>query len=239
MSEGFANTSASIFLQATRPKPNEFLEFWKQQRRLITEKNAFGFRPIDVGPVTMGFRLMSPKAGWDIYQNLVYPKGAYILHMVRMMMWTPTEGDARFKATMHDFLESHRMQAATTEDFKAAVEKHMSQAMDLDGNHKMDWFFNEYVYGIELPAYHFQGQVTQDGDKTVLHFTLAQSGVSPGFKMMVPLYLEYVDGKVFRLGSVNMVGSNTVEKTVPLPKLPEAVKRVSINYYYDVLSTEN
>jgi hypothetical protein len=36
-----------------------------------------------------------------------------------------------------------------------------------------------------------------------------------------------------------MVGSNTVEKTVPLPKLPEAVKRVSINYYYDVLSTEN
>jgi hypothetical protein len=26
---------------------------------------------------------------------------------------------------------------------------------------------------------------------------------------------------------------------VPLPKLPEAVKRVSINYYYDVLSTEN
>jgi aminopeptidase N len=239
MSEGFANTSASIFLQATRPKPNEFLEFWKQQRRLITEKNAFGFRPIDVGPVTMGFRLMSPKAGWDIYQNLVYPKGAYILHMVRMMMWTPTEGDARFKATMHDFLESHRMQAATTEDFKAAVEKHMSQAMDLDGNHKMDWFFNEYVYGIELPAYHFQGQVTQDGDRSVLHFTLAQSGVSPGFKMMVPLYLEYVDGKVGRLGSVNMVGSNTVEKTVPLPKLPEAVKRVSINYYYDVLSTEN
>ncbi|MGD0736646.1 MAG: M1 family aminopeptidase [Terracidiphilus sp.] len=239
MSEGFAQTSASIYLQATRPKPNEFLEFWKQQRRLITEKNAFGFRPIDVGPVTMGFRLMSPKAGWDIYQNLVYPKGAYILHMVRMMMWTPQEGDSRFKATMHDFLDSHRMQAATTEDFKAAVEKHMSQAMDLDGNHKMNWFFNEYVYGIELPAYHFQGQVTQDGDKATLHFILAQSGVSPGFKMSVPLYLEYVDGKVFRLGTVNVIGSNTVEKTVPLPKLPAAVKRVSINYYYDVLSIDN
>jgi hypothetical protein len=239
MSEGFANTSASIFLQASRPKPTEFLEFWKQQRRLITEKNAFGFRPIDVGPVTMGFRLMSPKAGWDIYQNLVYPKGAYILHMVRMMMWSTSDGDARFKATMHDLLESHRMQAATTEDFKAVVEKHMSQGMDLDANHKMDWFFNEYVYGIELPAYHFQGQVTQDGDKSVLHFTLAQSGVSPGFKMMVPVYLEYVDGKVSRLGSVNIIGSNTIEKTVPLGKLPAVVKRVSINYYYDVLSVDN
>ena len=92
MSEGFANTSASIFLQATRPKPDDFRDFWKQQRKLITEKNAQGFRPIDVGPVTMGFRLSTQKTGWDIYQNLVYPKGAYILHMVRMMMWTPQGG---------------------------------------------------------------------------------------------------------------------------------------------------
>ena len=239
MSEGFANTSASIFLQSTRPKPNDFLDFWKEQRKLITEKNAFGFRPIDVGPVTMGFRLGSPKAGWDIYQNLVYPKGAYILHMVRMMMWSSQEGEARFKATMHDFLASHTLQPATTEDFKAAVEKHMSPQMDLEGNHRMDWFFNEYVYGIELPAYHFQGQVTQNGDQSVLHFTLTQSGVSAAFRMMVPIYLEYADGKTARLGTVNITGSNTVDKTVPLGKLPQAVKRVSINNYYDVLATEN
>ena len=126
MSEGFAHASASIFLQATRPKPDDFLDFWKQQRKLITEKNAMGFRPIDVGPVTMGIRLSTQKAGWDIYQNLVYPKGAYILHMIRMMMWTPQEGDARFMATMHDFVDTYRLQAATTEDFKAIVEKHMS-----------------------------------------------------------------------------------------------------------------
>ena len=25
--------------------------------------------------------------------------------------------------------------------------------MDFDGNHKMDWFFNEYVYGTQLPSY--------------------------------------------------------------------------------------
>ncbi len=29
MSEGFANASAAIFLQATRPKPDDFLQFWK------------------------------------------------------------------------------------------------------------------------------------------------------------------------------------------------------------------
>ena len=73
----------------------------------------------------------------------------------------------------------------------------------------------------------------------MLHFTLTQSGVSAAFRMMVPIYLEYADGKTVRLGSVNITGSNTVDKTVPLGKLPQAVKRVSINNYYDVLATEN
>jgi Peptidase family M1 domain len=239
MSEGFANTSASIFLQASRPKPDDFREFWKQQRRLITEKNAQGFRPIDVGPVTMGFRLSTQKTGWDIYQNLVYPKGAFILHMVRMMMWSPKDGDDLFRATMHDFLATYKLQAASTEDFKAIVEKHMSPQMNLDGNHKMDWFFNEFVYGTDLPSYHFESQITQNGDTTSLHFKLIQSGVPAGFKMLVPIYLELADGRTMRLGSIAMVGPMTSEQTVQLPKLPSTPKRALINYFYDVLSTDN
>ena len=239
MSEGFADASASIFLQATRPKPDDFREFWKQQRRLIIEKNAFGFRPIDVGPVTMGFRLSSPKTGWNIYQNLVYPKGAYILHMIRMMMWSPQDGDARFIATMHDFLSTYRLQAATTEDFKAMVEKHMTSGMDLDGNHKMNWFFNQYVYGMELPTYHFSSEIIQNGDSPSLHFKLTQSGVSATFKNLMPVYLELSDGRVVRAGSVAINGLITAEQSVPLPKSAVTVKRAMINYNYDVLCIEN
>jgi len=239
MSEGFANTSASIFLQASRPKPDDFREFWKQQRRLITEKNIFGFRPIDVGPLTMGLRLDSPKAGWDVYQNLVYPKGAYILHMIRMMMWSAKDGDDRFKATMHDFVDRYRFEAATTEDFKAVVEKHMSPQMDMDGNQRMDWFFNEYVYGTDLPSYHFESQVTQNGDASGVHLKLVESGVPASFKMVVPVYIEFADGKVIRYGSIPIAGSSTFDRTVPLPKLQSPVKRILINYYYDVLSTED
>ncbi len=239
MSEGFADASASIFLQLTRPKPDEFREFMKQQRRLITERNAQGFRPIDVGPVTMGIRLSTEKTGWDIFRDLVYPKGAYILHMIRMMMWSRDTGDQRFKETMHDFLSTYRLQAATTEDFKAIVEKHMSQQMDLDQNHRMDWFFNQYVYGTDLPNYRFESDVSQNGDKTALHFKLTQSGVGENFKMLVPIYLETADGKFLRLGSVTIHGSKTVEQTVQLPKFPSPVKRALIDYNYDVLSTEN
>ena len=239
MSEGFADASASIFLQLSHPKPDQFFDFWKVERKAITEKNAFGFRPIDVGPVTMGYRLNSHKTGEDIARDLIYPKGAYILHMIRMMMWTPKEEDARFKATMHDFVSTYRLKAATTEDFKAIVEKHMSPQMDLDGNQKMDWFFNQYVYGTDLPAYHFEGQVTETDTGASLHYKLTQSGVSPNFKMLVPLYLEFTDGKTLRIGSIHITGSSTKEQTANLPKLPGKVKRVLINYNYDVLSTEN
>jgi hypothetical protein len=238
MSEGFADASATIFLQSTQPKPDNFRDFWKQQRRLLTEKNAQGFRPIDVGPVTMGFRLSTERAGWNVYRDLVYPKGAYILHMIRMMMWTPQDGDTQFKAMMHDFLAAYRLQAATTEDFKAVVEKHMSSGMDLDGNHRLDWFFNQYVYGTDLPAYHFESQVIQKGDATSLHFKITQSGVPANFRMLVPIYLEMADGRFLRLGSAAILGPTSAEQTVELPKLPVPVKRAVINYYYDVLCTE-
>jgi len=239
MSEGFAQTSASIFLQATRPKPDDFREFWRQERKLITDKNANGFRPIDVGPVTMGFRLSTEKTGWNIYQDLVYPKGAFILHMIRMMMWSPQSGDDRFKATMHDFVDTYRMKVATTEDFKVIVEKHMSQMMDLDGNHRMDWFFNEYVYGTELPTYHFESQVVQNGDAQSMHAKLTQSGVPAGFKMLVPVYLQLTDGRIVRWVSASISGPATIDQTVPLPKTPVPVKSAMINYDYDVLAIEN
>lgn len=239
MSEGFANTSAAIYLQSTRKTSADFLRFWKNERTTIIEKNEFGFRPIDVGPVTMGFRLSSPKAGWSTYENLVYPKGAYILHMIRMMMWTPREGDARFMATMQDFVQTYRLRPATTEDFKAMVEKHMSPGMNLDGNNRMDWFFSEYVYGTELPDYRLESDIAPNGDGTALHIKLTQSGVSSSFKMPVPLYLELADGHVMRLGEIAMVGSSSFEHTFNLPKLQAPVKKASINYYYDVLSSDN
>ena len=239
MSEGFANTSASIFLQLTRNKPNDFRDFWKKQRQLLTEKNAMGFRPIDVGPVTMGFRLSTDRAGWNIYQDLVYPKGAYILHMLRMMMSSPQDGDKEFNAMMRDFASTYRLQAATTEDFKAIVEKHMTRQMDLEKNQKMDWFFREYVYGTELPHYRFESQVTPTSDGTTLHFTLAQSGVSDNFRNLVPLYVELTDGRVFPIGKITVAGNSSVDQTAHLAKPPAPIKRALINYFYDVLCTEN
>jgi len=74
--------------------------------------------------------------------------------MIRMMMYAQTKGgDARFQAMMKDFIQSHFNKQVSTEDFKAIVEKHMTPEMNVDNNGKMDWFFNEWVYGTQVPAY--------------------------------------------------------------------------------------
>jgi hypothetical protein len=238
MSEGFAHMSASLYLQLVYSKdPQKYAKFWHDQRRALVEKNKQGFRPIDVGPVTMGFRLSNTKQGYDVYRNLVYPKGAYILHMIRQMMYDSKNHDQRFKDTMHDFVATYSGHAATTEQFKAMVEKHMSAQMDLDGNHKMDWFFNEYVYGTALPAYAFTYTIENGpGGDIVMSMKLTQSGVTDRFRMLVPVYLELADGTIIRLGSASPDGNTTVEQKVPLKGLKQPPKRAMINYFSDVLA---
>ena len=238
MSEGFAHMSASLYLQLVYSKdPQKFAQFWRDQRRALVEKSKEGYRPIDAGPVTLGLRLSNGRQGFDIYRRLVYPKGAYILHMIRQMMYDRKDHDQRFKDTMHDFVATYSGHAATTEDFKAIVEKHMTPQMDLDGNHKMDWFFNEYVYGTALPSYAFTYSFDNGaGGDIIMSMKLTQSGVTDKFRMLVPVYLELNDGSIIRLGSASPDGNSTIEQKVPLKGLKQPPKRAMINYMGDVLA---
>jgi hypothetical protein len=235
LSEGFADFSASLYLQFTEPKPDKYLKFWERSREAIVTKNQFGIRANDAGPIWMGFRLHTHKTP-GAYNQLVYPKGGYILHMLRWMMYDAKTGDERFIAMMRDFVKTHFNQNASTESFKRVVEKHMTPDMDLDGNRRLDWFFNAWVYGTELPRYKFDYTLTPSNDgKTLLKGTITQSDVSPNFKMRVPVYLDF-DGKIMRMGAANITGNNSVPLEVQLPQKP---KRVLVNAFHDVLAVES
>jgi hypothetical protein len=232
MSEGFAEFSASLFVQFVMKDDHKFQEFWHDQHDRITQARpaTHDLKPYTVGPVTQGYRLSSGKT-YAAYQFLVYPKGAFILHMLRQMMWDRTEGDKRFMAMMQDFIKSHYNQDVSTEDLKQTVEKFMTRQMDLDNNGRMDWFFNEYVYGTEMPSYKFSYELTDGG--TTLNGHVTQSGVSDNFKMMVPVYVD--NGKqVVLLGHANILGNKTVDlKDI---KLPQPIKHASICAFQDILA---
>lgn len=239
ISEGFSDMSASLFLQYIYGQKNldDYHKFWADERQILTDKNKEGKRAIDVGPVTMGYRLNNAKTGFDIGRRLLYPKGAYILQMVRFMMAQKAgDPDVKFKAMLHDFTKTYANRQASTEDFKAMVEKYMTPEMDIDKNHSMDWFFSEYVYGTEYPSYKFEHSFSTDANgDTVLDFKVSQSGVSKDFVMLVPIYLDLGGGRIARLGSATLSGNNSVDGHVPLKGLKERPKRAMLAYYDDVL----
>lgn len=239
MSEGFADFSAALYLQAVYAhEPNRYFDFWKEEREILIERNKEGFRAIDVGPLTMGYRLNSTRAGYDVARHVLYPKGAFILHMIQMMLWDRNTGDQRFRDLMHDFVQTYSGKAASTEDFKAMVEKHMTAEMDLEGNHRMDWFFNEYVYGTALPAYKLDASFGKSSTGDVdLHFKVTQSGVDDKFRMLVPIYLELADGRTVFLGRARLTGNSAFDKTVPLAGIKDTPRRALLNYNYDTLAS--
>jgi aminopeptidase N len=179
----------------------------------------------------MGLRLISPRSELA-YQNLTYPKGAYVLQMLRSLMYSLDDQDKPFIAMMHDFVESHREKPATTESFKAIAEKHMTPLMDLQRNGQLDWFFDEWVYGTQVPRYHFEYQVTpQEAGKVKVHMTITQSDVDEHFAMLVPVFADFGKGWV-RFGQIGLVGNTTRSVDVLLPGQP---KKVGLNTFKDIL----
>jgi hypothetical protein len=232
LSEGFAFFSAGLYLQLTEKNPDKYRAYWEHAQKLILEKNGFGKRPNDAGPVWLGLRLASYKNP-GAYSAVAYRKGGYILHMLRQLMWSPKEGDQAFIEMMQDFVKTFMNHNASTEAFRGVANRHMTPAMDLEGNHRLDWFFREFVYGTAIPKYKFDYTVTAAPEgKWLLKATLTESEVDDSFMMSVPIYAD-LDGQMVRLGTAKMSGNGTNDKIqVLLPKKP---KKVMINAYHDVL----
>ncbi|HEY5885153.1 MAG TPA: M1 family aminopeptidase, partial [Pyrinomonadaceae bacterium] len=236
MSEGFSNFSSSLYVQFIRGT-DKFIEYWEDLRKQIVEATPAtkDRKPYTVGPVTQGYRLNNGKTGL-IAENLIYPKGAYILHMLRMMMFQQKAedgkgGDARFQLMMKDFVKTHFNKPVSTEDFKKVVEKHMTKEMNIDNSGNMNWFFNQWVYGTQVPAYTFDYKVASDG---MVSGKIVQSGVSDDFMMLVPIYVDMGKGW-FKLGSATMVGNSTLD--ISGLKLPAQPKRMALAAMKDVLAT--
>lgn len=237
LSEGFADFAAGLFLQqAVGPKwQKDYLEYWERQRTRILEKNNFGVAPNDAGPLWLGLRLVSPRTE-QAYQDVTYSKGAYVLNMLRSVMRddhsTSGDKDQAFIDMMHDFIDSHQKSPASTESFKAIAEKHMTKDMDLQKNGRLDWFFDEWVYGTQVPRYKFKYELQPGtGGGVKIKMEITQSEVDEHFAMFVPVFADFGSGMV-RMGQVGLLGNSTRNIIFDVDRQP---KKVELNHYKDIL----
>jgi Peptidase family M1 domain len=238
LEEGFAEFSAALAVQHTQGWP-AYDRFWREARKeIFARPPRSAVANAEAGPISQGFRLSTERSPYG-YQALVYEKGAYVLHMLRMLMWDgadPTP-DRRFIAMMHDYAASFAGKQASTADFQQVVERHMAPAMNATGDGKMDWFFNQWVYGTETPHYVADLHLEAAGDQWRIKGKVTQEGVSDTFRALVPISLEFDRGQTLRVGLLPMVGKTTrpVDATLKPPKKPRAVL---INAHGEVLARD-
>src|SRR5215212_609475 len=150
ISEGFAEFTAALVAQQTGGWPR-YDAFWERARRQILERpRQANIDTVDAGPISQGQRVSTWRNDWA-YNVLIYSKGAYVLHMLRMAMTDSKNGDAAFAAMMKEFATTYAGKTASTRDFQRMVEKHATPNLRISQDGSMNWFFNQWVHGTAIP----------------------------------------------------------------------------------------
>jgi hypothetical protein len=240
LGEAFAEYSGMMFVEATMKDGPHFMDeiihayndeqngsiksgFSKFTRMNVNKANLLhGDR---TGPIGHGWRADTGEVP-TAYGSQVYGKGALVLHMLRGLLRDQTGSDQVFLDVLRDFLRTYRGQAPSTGDFEAVLARHVPG----DWN----WFFDEWVNGMSIPAYRWSYEVAASPNaekKFVATLKVHQDDVPAGFRMSVPVAVEYANGRTERQRV--MVDQN--DQTFPLV-FAERPKSLTFNAESEVLS---
>jgi hypothetical protein len=239
ISEGFAEYTASLVLEASGgAKRSE--EYWeKARRRILDTPRGCDVSNAAAGPIAMGQRLITPRNPFA-YDVIVYLKGAYVLHMLRMWMrdWQAADPDREFYETMRDFAATFAGRNPSTRDFQSVVERHVTPRMSGSEDTGMDWFFRQWVYGIDIPRLRQKLRVRRaQGGGYRLTGWMVQDGVPPDFRTVVPLFAETGKGELVHVASLRLVGNVKASLDVPLETAGRP-RSVLSNAHHEVLARD-
>ncbi|HET8921573.1 MAG TPA: M1 family aminopeptidase [Candidatus Acidoferrum sp.] len=210
INEAIADYLALLFADSKK-SPDHTLHVWlARYRKQLVEKLPDASEPAaEIGAPILGSRLDSSKSP-TAYQQIVYCKGAWIVHMLREMLRQPgaKNPDARFAALLQSLAAKYAYRALSTDDLQHEVEAVMTPAMDLEGGRSMEWFFAEWVRGTGIPHYRAEFTAHHTDKGYLIRGKLIQTGVPRSFIASVPLYAGGAGHNAF-LGIVEAAGPET------------------------------
>jgi aminopeptidase N len=115
------------------------------------------------------------------FQSLVTDKGAMILHMLRYVM-----GDAKFDATIRQFVTQYNGKSATMDDFEEVAEKQFGD--------KLTWFFSQWLDSTGAPEFKTKYTVYRLGSNKGFRIVGQIAQDLDLFRMPVDLRID-TDGK--------------------------------------------
>lgn len=120
---------------------------------------------------------------FDIFQNIIYRKGCYVLHMLRGVL-----GDSVFFDCIYDYANDPEFMyaQATTEEFRELCE-------EISGEDLL-YFFDEWIYDEYYPNYHFNFENLGNEVAFLIKQVQGDQGRRPVFEMPVEVMLIYQSG---------------------------------------------
>ena len=187
---GLASYAGAMYIEHKYPDTPRFREILNDARSYLTDRASDGKTNESAGPIWLGQRLASSLTPQG-YSQTMFKKSMWVLHMLRMLMRDDGPNpDATFFEMTREFFQSYKGTVASTYDFKRVAEKYMTKAMDLRDDRKLDWFFDEWVFGTGFPAYRIDYKIASSQNGFTIEGTIKQSDVSETFVMPISVYAD-------------------------------------------------
>jgi aminopeptidase N len=146
----------------------------------------------------------------EMFSYLSYPKGAWVLHMLRSEL-----GPDLYRSAIHNYLERHAYGSVTSDDLRAAVESVSGRSFER--------FFDQWVNGVGAPQLDvdFSWDEKSHLAKVSIKQTQKISEEAPLFQF--PLALRFTVGGVPHERVVQILNKNE-DFYIPLPTAPTGVR---------------
>lgn len=227
LSEAFAEYSALMYSQSASEDRSKFFRLLDQTAESICGRgsNSIG-KPQDAPMISLGHRVTDGGKGSD-YNDFVYYKGAWVVHMLRnMMINLRTMKEDDFILMVSSFFKTYQGKHASTDDLRMHIEK-------LTGK-DMRWFFDQWVDNNQIPTYRVAWKKEHLADGTwKVTLRVMQEGVDESFYMLIPIKVE-LDGKSVQRMRISMTGA---QAEIALPPFQQEPDDVIFNDLHSVLCT--
>ena len=203
--EALASYSALLYLE-DRHNSNSLRKWLERYRSTLLEESEDGRTVESSGALALGVRLNSSHNP-NGYTAIIYSKGPWVIHMLRELLRDPATGsDAVFVQGLRDLAARGGEQPTTTVEFQRRFETVLPEYADVEGNGRLDWFFQQWVHETGIPHYDLEWELRErpEGGWGV-EGLIGQSGVADFFIMPVPVYARF-GAELQRLGSVLVMG---------------------------------
>lgn len=206
LSEGFAEYSALMYSQLAAADSKKFFNLLESYRtKILSFGKRFIGKNLPPPAISLGYRVDMGATEPGAYSIFVYSKGAWVLHMLRnMMININTMDENTYFTVMRTFYSRYKGKRTSTREFQQTIE-------ELTGAN-LEWFFDQWVYGNQIPTYTYAWKKEQQADgKWKITMRVKQADVPISFKMFIPLKITFDDESHMRLRIVVTGDVSTLE----------------------------